>query len=283
MTTKDTSPDSNRLPWIDTHCHFDFDAFHSNRSDIWKKCLQEGCHALIIPGIHPDQWLSSLTLKQSLKGLHTCAGLHPWWIEKHLLLKDTHTIENNKHERFHSTLEDFCSQHSPLAIGECGLDKRISCPLDIQIQVLCTHIDIAIKMNKPIILHCIKAHNEMLGILARYPKLYGVIHGYSGSYEQAKQYWNKNIRIGIGGVISYPRARKTQQAIKSLPLEALLLETDAPDMPLYQQTALHNSPLNIPHILTLLSKLKNLPRDSVSQQLVKNTFQTFPDLPPLMD
>ena len=134
----------------------------------------------------------------------------------------------------------------------------------------------AVEHQLPLILHGYGAHNELLQILGRYrPEAGGVIHGFSGSRQLAEQYWKLGFYIGVGGTITYERARKTRNAIKELPLEALLLETDAPDMPLSGEQGLDNTPLNLPAIASELAHIKGESVDTVVRQIALNTRQLF--------
>lgn len=104
---------------------------------------------------------------------------------------------------------------------------------DQQMALLTAQLQIANQYHLPVILHCRKAFPEMIRLLRQHtPVAGGVYHAFSGSYPQAKQLLDLGINIGVGGTITYPRANKTRQTIAALPLTALLLETDAPDMPI---------------------------------------------------
>ena len=104
----------------------------------------------------------------------------------------------------------------------------------------------------------------------------GVIHAFSGSLHQAEAFWQLGFRLGIGGVISYERANKTREAIRAMPLEALLLETDAPDMPLQGRQGEINTPASLPTIARLLAQLRQQPLVDVISVLHESTLRLFP-------
>jgi TatD DNase family protein len=261
---------------IDSHCHFDFDEFDDKREDTLKACLSAGVNALIIPGVDIDQWARVCELTRRFEQqVFGGVGLHPWWIEK--FIADNQGQANNQ---IAATLESLiiqqCEQVHCVAIGECGLDGSISCSMARQQPLFETQIEIACERSLPMIVHAHKAHNQVLRLLSQYrPEAGGVIHGFSGSYELAQQYWKLGFRLGVGGVITYERAQKTRAAIGSMPLESLLLETDAPDMPLNGLQGQPNSPVQLPAIARCLAELKNISVAEVGAATYKNTLELF--------
>lgn len=248
---------------IDSHCHFDFSHFDADREAVWQRCQALGVKQLIIPGINAEQWPKALDLSQTLTGVAISCGLHPYFIEQETT------------EQLQKQLEDFTSQHKVVAIGECGLDKPTAVSLERQLALLQLQLEFANEQQLPVILHVRGYHNELLQALKRYSNLRGVIHGFSGSYELANSYWQQGFYLGVGGTITYPRAKKTQATIQAMPLESLLLETDAPDMPLFGKQGERNSPEYLPFIAESLAQLKNLPLATVIEQTSANTRALF--------
>ena len=264
------------ISWYDSHCHFDFKAFDDIRPTLWENCLKDGCVGLIIPGIHPKQWSKAFQIATELPNIWIAIGLHPWWINKMEKERQNFPIHQPNNILWENHYE-LLHHSSTVAIGECGLDALIECSMDHQLDVLNQHLELSHQLKMPIILHCRKAHNELIQAIKKY-SLSGVIHGFSGSVDLAKQYIQLGFKIGVGGVITYSRAKKTRETIKQLPLEDLLLETDAPDMPLMGHQGQNNSPLNIPLILEEIATLKALSKYDVSHQLVENFKQLFPGI-----
>ncbi|MGL5291516.1 MAG: TatD family hydrolase, partial [Vibrionaceae bacterium] len=114
-----------------------------------------------------------------------------------------------------------------------------------------------------------------LEIVRQYPKLRGVLHGFSGSKELGLAYIKQGFLLGIGGTITYPRANKTRNAVKELPLQSLVLETDAPYMPIFGQQGAANSPIFLPKIASELAQLKNMPVLQVITATDENTQRLF--------
>ncbi|HEY0892744.1 MAG TPA: TatD family hydrolase, partial [Cellvibrio sp.] len=145
-----------------------------------------------------------------------------------------------------------------------------------QQQLLTIHIDVANQLHKPLIIHCVRAHNELIALLKKSKaQVGGVIHAFSGSYEVAQQYVDLGFYLGIGGTITYERAQKTRAAAAKIPLECLVLETDAPDMPLYGKQGQRNSPVNIPQIAQVLADLRGIAIDEIAAATSRNAMRLF--------
>ncbi|MBR9909121.1 MAG: TatD family hydrolase [Gammaproteobacteria bacterium] len=253
---------------IDSHCHLDFEVFDLNRRLVLQQCAVAGITDILIPGVAPVQWqkLAQLVAAETPLRLWMAAGLHPWWIATASMAVPA----------FARWLQVWLAQRPCVAIGECGLDGGIECPMDTQRDYFCVHLQMACDLGKPLIVHAHKAHNDVLRLLSQYrPPAGGVIHGFAGSLELARQYWRLGFYIGVGGTISYPRARKTRAALAAMPLESLLLETDAPDMPLCGMQGEPNSPLQLLKVADHLAVLQGLSRDRVQQQTDANARQLF--------
>jgi TatD DNase family protein len=250
---------------VDSHCHFDFTEFDTDRDSLWQQCQQSGIGGLIVPGVSPDQWSKAQQLSENLKGIYFAVGLHPWWLEK-----------TNIDKIFFERLSTYLDDPRCVALGECGLDSVIDTSMPQQLEVFEQQIALACDVRKPLIIHARKTHSETLSLLKRYlPQQGGVIHGFSGSLEIAQAYWNLGFYLGVGGTISYERANKTREAIKQMPLESLLLETDAPDMPLQGRQGERNSPAYLQDIAQTLADLKKLPVADIVRQTTDNTCCLF--------
>jgi len=252
--------------FFDSHCHFDFAAFDQDREELWQQCQSAGLTQLLIPGTEPEQWQKAEMLSQYYKGILIAAGIHPWCVNQ------VAQLSADLYDLWRKQL-----QHSAcVAIGECGLDAMIDTPMDQQIVFFEAHLQLACEHDIPLIIHVRKSHNDTLRLLQQYkPSAGGVIHGFSGSKELAEQYWRLGFYLGIGGTITYPRANKTREAVKHLPLEALLLETDAPDMPLIGHQGERNSPLRIVDIAASLAELRGETLERIALTTTSNSQTLF--------
>lgn len=251
---------------IDSHCHLDFSAFDSDRAQLLQQCAASGLEGLVVPGVAPDQWaqVRRLVAAPSPLPLYGSAGLHPWWVARQSL--STLAFAQALGEAL-----DHC-----VAIGECGLDGGIDCALATQELWFRLHLELACERSKPLIIHSHKAHSEVLRLLREYrPPAGGVIHAFSGSAEIAREYWRLGFYLGVGGTITYPRARKTRAALAAMPLDSLLLETDAPDMPLCGYQGQRNSPLQLPKVADCLAVLQGESLARVVERTATNTRALF--------
>ncbi|MGY3942209.1 TatD family hydrolase [Aeromonas tecta] len=250
----------------DTHCHLDFPVFESDLATRLAQWRQLGVGEYIIPAVGEENWTRVMALAAQHAGIAYGLGIHPWYVSA-----QTPGVLTR--------LEDLLASRPRglVAIGECGLDLRSHVPQEGQVALFEAQIKLAMKFELPLIVHSVRANDSVAKILRRFnPAQGGVIHAFSGSLNQAETFWRLGFRLGIGGVISYERANKTREAVRDMPLEALLLETDAPDMPLQGLQGEPNSPANLPLIAQLLAELRQLPLSDVISVLHESTRCTFP-------
>lgn len=255
-----------RIRFIDTHCHFDFPPFTENEAMSLQLAKQAGVESLIVPTVSADRFQRVLTLSQNHSAILPALGLHPIYIEHHT-------------EQDLADLADCLKQpaHRIVALGEIGLDNYIEQPqLEKQVELLKAQFQLAKQHDLPVILHSRKTHDNLAQLL-RQMKLpaTGVIHGFSGSLEQAQQFIKLGYFIGVGGTITYDRAHKTRTAIAALPLTSLLLETDAPDMPVSGFQGQPNRPERLIQILDALSDIRKEPKEQIAEQIYHNSRQLF--------
>lgn len=261
------------LPFFDSHCHFDFPEFDADRESVWHACQNLGVKEMMIPGVTPEQWQRAEQLCQDNQGLFYSAGIHPHWLAAAgLSVGDNNSRLDEIRQHLVMHLQSpYCR-----ALGETGLDELIETPRALLESLLIWHLLLAAEFNKPVILHSVRAHHYLLPILKEYsPIRGGVIHAFSGSYETAKQYWELGFYLGIGGTITYERAAKTRSAVQKMPLESLLLETDAPDMPLQGFQGQRNSPEKIIEVGNCLANLRAQPLAQIAQQTSANAQRLF--------
>lgn len=256
------SPDFMQL--TDSHCHFDFAAFDDDRPGHWQRANALGVHRLVIPGVEEAQWPRLPALCAGLGGVHYALGLHPWWVAR---------ASADWQGRLVTALEQ--ADHRCVALGEMGLDAAIPLPLAEQEAALLFQLRLARERALPVILHSHKSHDTLLKWLRRHPPKGGVVHGFSGSLQQAQAFWALGIHLGVGGTITYPRASKTRHTLAAMPADALVLETDAPDMPLCGFQGQPNHPARLPLVLAALAELRGEEPESLAAQLEANVERLF--------
>lgn len=252
--------------FIDSHCHFDFDAFAADRDAVWHQCVDAGVGQIIIPGVSVEQWPSLFALVKAEPRWRAAIGVHPWWVAGLAMEPDA----------LRAMLGERAAARNCVAIGECGLDAAAAAPMERQLPVFEAQVRAACELNLPLIVHVHKAHNETLRLLQKWrPPRGGVIHAFSGSEQMALDYWALGFYLGIGGTITYERAAKTRRAVAAVPLESLLLESDAPDMPLSGRQGQRNSPAYLPEIAAALAQLRGQSLEEIARQTRRNTELLF--------
>lgn len=247
---------------FDTHCHFDRDEFSDKIDEEISIAKQFGVEMFLIPGCGAFNWERIESICNCNSGMFYSLGLHPYFIEQHL---DEHL---NLLDQLLSRKNSRC-----VAVGECGLDFYHSRESEErQKTLLSKQIQLANKYHLPLILHSRKAHQESIKMLRQNNILSGgVIHAFTGSVQQAMDYINLGFFIGVGGSITYPRATKTRQTISQIPLSSIVLETDAPDMPIFGHQGENNHPKNLKIILNELNVLRSEDKQTIADQVFKNS------------
>lgn len=250
---------------VDTHCHLDFPAFNEDRLAVLDRCRQQGIGQFIIPAVARSNWLTVLELCRQDVGLYPALGLHPVFTEQH---QDSDLLE----------LEKLLVTHREqlVAVGEIGLDFYIQAPdKEKQSALFDAQLQLARNADLPVILHVRKAHDQVLGFLKRVGVKGGTAHAFNGSLQQAKKYIDLGFKLGFGGTLTYENANKIQALAKVIPLESIVLETDAPDMVVASHQGQRNSPEYLPEILQALSGLRNETLQQLAAQTTANARAIF--------
>lgn len=256
------------MPLIDSHCHLDFPPLENNLDQIITRCKEQNISKFVIPGVEEKSWCSILELCQSYPGLYAAPGIHPCFLEQANLAQ------------FESLNDILSSKGKIVAVGETGLDFFLK-PYDESKQYLFfeQQIELAMSHRLPLILHVRKAHDHAAALLKK--KKFdcgGIVHCYSGSLQQTKRYLELGFKLGIGGVITYPRSTRLQKIVKVLHLNDFVLETDAPDIPPFGKEGQINSPENLPAILNSFISYRTESEEEITDQLYLNTLDALPNL-----
>ena len=276
---------------FDSHCHLDFPEFDPDRSHVLEQCMAKGIASICIPATEESSWARQFIVANShgtgvrqFVALYVALGLHPCFTsnhrEEHLDALKTQ-LENNQERRCRKTsslLE--CQAPSIVAIGEAGLDFTPAVlndnDRDLQLHFFKSQLALACEFQLPMILHVRKAHDEILKHLRKTTLAKGgIIHAFSGSQQQAHQYIDLGFKLGFGGVITYPRAKKTRQLASSLPLDSIVLETDAPDMPLAGQQGKRNSPTQLARVAKELAGLRGESIEVIAKATTRNSYSVL--------
>ena len=248
---------------IDSHCHLDFDIFDQDREEVVSRAKNNGITDIIIPGVSSSNWADIKSICSGNKHLHPCYGLHPYLATKHT-------------DRDIADLKKWIAHNYCVAIGECGLDYRKNqAEKNVQLKFFEQQLDIAITADLPVVIHSVQATQDIIKILHSKSGLRGMIHSYSGSYEQAVSLIEMGFYISFGGAVCHQQAKKIRNTASKIPLSSLLIETDAPDQPDEKHSGQRNEPAYLVNVLECLSELRNESKEIIAEQTSANARKLF--------
>ena len=231
---------------IDTHCHLDKAEFDADRTAVLERARAAGVSDLVVPAVGPP-WDDLLALARATPGVHAGLGVHPQ------LLPELDPCDD---DQLLSDLESALGRGGAVAVGECGLDgpSAEGAPLDRQRWVLAGHLAMARRFSLPVSLHCLRAHEPLLDLLEREPlPAGGVLHSYSGGPELVARYARLGLCFAFAGPVTFEKARRPLEAVRAVPADRLLLETDAPDQTPRPRRG-RNEPAFLPEIAAAVAR-----------------------------
>lgn len=231
---------------FDSHVHLDAPEFDADRPEVLRQARAAGVDELLIPAVTAAGWQKLRDLCAADPALYPAYGLHPCYLSQH---SDGDV----------ALLEDWLHAHPAAAVGECGLDGlEPALDRERQLRMLHGQFEIAHRFDLPLVLHARRAFAQVIAALRAFGKpLRGVVHSFSGSLEQAYELRRLGFSVGIGGPVTYERARRLHHTVAALPIECLLLETDAPDQPGAQHRGRRNEPSFIVEVLECVAALRH--------------------------
>lgn len=251
------------LDLVDTHAHLDDRSFDDDRESMFGRSAQAGVRRWIVPATDRGNWEKIELLSASRDDVFTAYGLHPLFLEQH---EDRHLEE----------LPTWLDGRGAIAVGEIGLDFYVE-GLDParQREVFVRQLHIAKEHDLPVIVHARRAFEETIHTLRRIGGLRGVIHSFSGSEEQARQLFDLGFHIGIGGPVTYDRANRIRRVVSDMPLQWLLLETDAPDQPCSRHRGERNEPAYMLDVLRTIAALRGESEMEIARATTANAARLF--------
>jgi TatD DNase family protein len=270
--------------WIDTHCHLDAAEFDADRDAVRETARTAGVVHCVIPAVHAGHWPQVVQLAEQ-HGDAYALGIHPLYVpeaqENDLLALDLALTQHRDDPRL-------------VAVGEIGLDFFVPelCTPDMRERqwfFYAAQLKLAQKHGLPVILHVRRSADLLLKGLRQCPIPSGIAHAFNGSVQQAQAFVDMGFALGFGGTLTYERSLQLRRLACELPLSALVLETDAPDIPpqwLYQtaeQRGLgaaqgRNSPAELPRIAKVLASLRGLPITDLATASSANACRVLPKL-----
>ena len=248
---------------IDSHSHLDAAEFDADRADVLARAREAGVTRQIVPAIAVSGFAKLRDLCRDEAGLFPAYGLHPMYLAEHAPPHLDDLARWIEHER-------------PIAVGECGLDFYIEgLDRDAQQRYLDGQLALAREHDLPVILHARRAFDNVAAAIRRVGGLRGVVHSFSGSEEQAQQFFRLGFHVGIGGPVTYERAQRLRAIVAAMPIEWLLLETDSPDQPLSRHRAERNEPAHLVEVLDCIAALRGDSREAVAAATSANAERLF--------
>lgn len=250
---------------FDSHAHYNDSKFAGSRDDLLNTLFSKNVGAIVNASVSPEDSRRSLELSEAYAQVFAAVGIHPSDIDKVGIL-DTAISE----------IEALASHRKAVAIGEIGLDYYWE-PFDKDKQkaFFTAQLELARKLNKPVVIHDRDAHGDTHEILKKYTDVKAVLHSFSGSAEWAKELVRDGRYISFSGVVTFKNARKTVEAAKSVPLERILIETDAPYLaPTPLRGSINNSG-NLIYAANVLADIKGITADEIIDITFENACRFF--------
>lgn len=248
---------------VDTHAHLDDASFGPDADAMFARAASAGVRRQVVPAIDRGNWEAIEALSSARKGVFPAYGLHPLLTDAH---RDEHLAE----------LPEWLDGHGAVAVGEIGLDFYVQ-GLDAarQREVFERQLYVAREHDLPVIVHARRAFEETIHTLRRIGGLRGVVHSFAGSEEQARQLFGLGFHLGIGGPVTYERANRIRRVVAGMPLEWLLLETDAPDQPCAHRRGQRNEPAFMTDVLETIASLREETIDRIASVTTANAEKLF--------
>lgn len=273
--------------WIDSHCHLDAAEFDADRASVVRRAHDAGVTTLVLPAVERANFDAVRLLAHAHDGVYAL-GIHPLYVSR---------AEDDDLERLRGALLAHRDDPRLVAVGEIGLDHFVP-GLDpaLQQRFYTAQLRLARDAGLPVVLHVRRSADALLAGLRRIEVPGGIAHAFNGSAQQAAAFVARGFRLGFGGAMTFERARQIRALARDLPPEAVVLETDAPDIPpqwLYRTAAERaagdeataqgrNEPAELPRIAETLAGLRGWTRDETAARTSANARAALPRLDALL-
>lgn len=249
--------------YFESHAHYNDTRYDEDRNKILEELKQNNVSYLINIGTDIKTSIESIELAKNYDFIYATVGIHP---------HDAKDMTNQDIQ----TLEELCKNEKVVAIGEIGLDFYYdNSPKEIQKEVFIKQLKLAKKLNKPVVIHSREASQEVFDIIKSSGVNKGVIHAYSGSKEMALEYNNLGFYIGVGGVVTFKNAKKLVEVVENVPLEKILIETDAPYLTPEPFRGTRNDSTKLKYVVEKIANIKNITPEEVEKITLNNGLNLF--------
>ena len=254
---------------VDAHTHLDQPEFDGDREEVIERARKAGLVAIVTVGTDFESCRAALDIAQKHDFIYCSLGIHP---------HEAQTWNRASYEALRGMLD----HPKVVAVGETGLDFfRNNSPREDQERAFRDHIRLAMEKNEPVVVHDRDAHDETVEILSqeRAERVGGVIHCFSGDTAMARSCLDMGFYISIPGIITFPKAEQIREVARFVPLDRLLVETDAPFLAPVPRRGKRNESSFVVYTLEELARVKSAPVEQVAEMTTKNAFKVF-GLPP---
>ena len=240
------------LNLIDSHCHLDLEPLKSGLPQLLLEAGAAGVTGFVVPGVHPDGWPGISAVAAENPRIMPAYGIHPMHA-------------GNVNDLVLGRLLELSAEG--VAIGETGLDPAYSAPLELQERAFREQLRVAVTRGLPVLVHCRRAFQRVAAILRdeRADRVGGIMHAFSGSVEMAREFIRLGFAISISGTVTWNNAVKPMRVARELPLEHLVLETDAPDMTPQRYRGDFNRPAWITETALRVAEVRGISLEDVAR------------------
>jgi len=250
---------------IDSHAHLEMAAFKEDLEEVIQRAKESGVEYVFTVGTEKKDWNRALEIANSHPGIYAVLGVHP------------HNAKEID-DRTYPSLKELCQNKKVRAYGEIGLDffRNLS-PRQLQITRFREQIRLALELDLPIVVHDREAHQETLDILKseRAERTGGILHCFSGDYRMAQACLDMGFSISIPGTITFKDTGPFQEMVRKLPLESLLIETDAPFLAPVPFRGKRNEPSFVRYTAQRIAEIKGIPFEKVAEATTNNALRVF--------
>ena len=253
---------------IDSHTHLDFPDFDADRTQLLARSRASGVEQMVVLGVYQHNWQRLWDLVQTDSQLYAAFGLHPVYLNEH---RPEHVLELGQ------WLSRLAGHPQLCAVGEIGLDYFLpELDREGQQQLFEAQLQLAADFQLPALLHVRRSHAQVIATLKRFRlQRSGIIHAFAGSREEAREYLKLGFKLGLGGAATWPQALRLRKVIVDLPLDAIVLETDSPDMAPAMYPNQRNSPEHLPDICQALAEVMGISPERLAETSTANARELF--------
>jgi len=246
---------------VDSHAHLDNEAFAADLPAVLQRAREAGVDRIVTIGTDLESTRRAQALAEAHPDVWFAAGIHPHDADK----------SNDM-----AALRTLAAHPRAVAVGETGLDtvKNYS-SLPNQQELFVRHLEIAVDLDKPVTIHCRQAHAELYPILRAHAPLRGVIHCFSGAWEDAERYLGLNFYLSIAGPVTYPSAKDLRETVQRIPLDRLLVETDCPFLPPQKFRGQRNESSYVRYAAEEIANVQGVPVEEVMAVTSRNARNLF--------